>query len=147
MNWEDYLVFPETPKVSIEAKLLILGMLSASENRLSIAQIKIHPFFQNFDWEAVRDMKPPFIPTLCHELDTRNFDTFDDDQEWISEEKRLERKSCDLRHSTSGYHYNFAGFDWQPRPQNTNFNSTLKQIESLGKRKTTSPHQFKRFKT
>lgn len=122
-------------------------MLSASNNRLSISQIKSHPFFDNFQWENVRKMKPPFIPTLNHELDTCNFDTFETEEEWVSEEKRLERKSCELRHSSSGYHYNFAGFDWQPRPENTTFTSTLKEIESLGKRKTVSPQHFKRFKT
>lgn len=50
MNWEEYLVFPDTPKVSLEAKLLILGMLSSYESRLSISQIKSHPFFDDFNW-------------------------------------------------------------------------------------------------
>lgn len=76
MNWEEYLIFPDSPKVSIEAKLLILGMLSAPEHRLTIAQIKTHPFFSGFNWSNVKDQRPPFIPTLNHEIDTRNFDTF-----------------------------------------------------------------------
>ena len=76
MNWEEYLVFPESPKVSVEAKLLILGLLSDPDHRLSIPQIKNHPFFGNFDWSKVREENPPFIPTLNHEVDTSNFDTF-----------------------------------------------------------------------
>ena len=53
MNWEEYLIFPESPKVSIEAKLLILGMLSSPEHRLTISQIKDHPFCRDINWGKV----------------------------------------------------------------------------------------------
>ena len=76
MNWEEYLIFPESPKVSLEAKLLILGMLSSSDHRLTIPQIKAHPFFTGFNWSKVRDITPPFIPYMQHDLDTANFDSF-----------------------------------------------------------------------
>ena len=118
MNWEEYLIFPESPKVSLEAKLLILGMLSSPENRLTIPEIKCHPFFAGFNWNNVQNQTPPFIPTLKHELDTGNFDSFEDPEEWTdfwSREDCKERKSCEGRSSSLGYQYNFAGFDWQPR--------------------------------
>ena len=51
-------------------------MLSAPENRLTISQIKAHPFFLGFNWNNVKEMTPPFVPTLKHEIDTRNFDSF-----------------------------------------------------------------------
>lgn len=77
INYEDYLLFPQTPKVSLQAKLLILGMLSPKQRRLSIAQIKAQPFFAGFDWDKVTEMQPPFIPRIEHQLDTTNFDSFE----------------------------------------------------------------------
>jgi hypothetical protein len=62
--------------VSLEAKLLILGMLSPREHRLTIPQIKINPFFSNFQWDRLADSPAPFKPDIAHELDTKNFDTF-----------------------------------------------------------------------
>ena len=54
VNWLQYLEFPEDVKVSTEAKMLILGMMNNKEQRLTVKQIKIHPFFRNFDWKTVR---------------------------------------------------------------------------------------------
>ena len=45
INWVEYLVFPDDISVSIEAKLLILSLINERSKRLSIAEIKKHPFF------------------------------------------------------------------------------------------------------
>jgi hypothetical protein len=70
--------------VSLEAKLLILGMLSPKEHRLTISQIKTHPFFTNFKWEGITEAQSPFKPDLKHGLDIQYFDTFEEETPWIS---------------------------------------------------------------
>lgn len=73
-------------------------------------------------------MTPPFIPTLKHQLDTDHFDDFPEAEAWINNERLEDRKSCELRSNSLGYQYNFAGFDWQPRPANLTLIDTLKEI-------------------
>lgn len=53
-------------------------MLSSPDHRLTISQIKCHQFFAGFDWGGIKQSTPPFVPKLNHELDTRNFDSFEE---------------------------------------------------------------------
>lgn len=45
---------------------------------MTIAQIKAHPFFNDFKWEKITEASAPFKPELKHDLDTKNFDTFEE---------------------------------------------------------------------
>lgn len=66
-NFKKYLSIPKEVKMSKEAKKLIFDFLSDRENRLGkngISEIKNHIFFKHFDWENIRQIKPPFIPKL-----------------------------------------------------------------------------------
>ena len=38
-----------------------------------------HPFFRGIEWETLRQQRAPFEPVVMHELDTRNFDHFDEE--------------------------------------------------------------------
>ncbi len=42
-----------------------------------LEEIMAHPFFKNLDWEAIykKRVKPPFIPKIESELDTKYIDT------------------------------------------------------------------------
>ena len=46
-----------------------------------------------------------------------------------------------------GYQYNFAGFDWQPQPKSTPFNETIKELEQLTIKKSSSSTTLKRINT
>jgi serine/threonine kinase 38 len=64
-NFKKYLNIPKGVKISLEAKKLIFDFLSEREKRLGkngIEEIKNHIFFKNFDWDNIRDMKPPYVP-------------------------------------------------------------------------------------
>ena len=78
VNWEKYLQFPPEVKLSPEAKDLIKKMITDPNKRLGkngAEEIKSHPFFKGVDWENIRDtMKPPFIPELENDYDTKYFD-------------------------------------------------------------------------
>ena len=67
-NFKKYLVVPdkvENKNISKEARKLIYDFLEYKDKRLGlngIDEIKRHPFFKNFDWDNIRNTKPPFIP-------------------------------------------------------------------------------------
>mgnify|MGYP002625352457 FL=1 len=80
--------FPKRIPLSDNAKDLIKKLLvKKQDKRLGVnkgfEEIKAHPFFQGFDFEALlnKKMEPPFIPTLHGKLDVGNFD-----EEFTSEE-------------------------------------------------------------
>ena len=67
-NFKKYLVVPdkvENKNISKEARKLIYDFLEYKDKRLGlngIDEIKRHPFFKNFDWDNIRNNKPPYIP-------------------------------------------------------------------------------------
>ncbi len=77
-NYKKYLSIPKAVKdnISEEAQKLIFDFLQDKEKRLGIGgieEIKRHPFFKDFDWDNIRQMKPPFVPELSSPDDTRYF--------------------------------------------------------------------------
>lgn len=81
VNWKKSLVFPEEAKLSPEARDMISRMITDSSKRLTFEQIKSHPFFKGFDWENVRKMRSPIVPKVESELDTQNFDQFEENED------------------------------------------------------------------
>ena len=76
INFNEYLKIPEEIKISIEAENLIYGFLTEAKKRLGIKgidEIKNKPFFENFEWDKIREMTPPFIPKLDSPEDTKYF--------------------------------------------------------------------------
>ena len=43
-----------------------------------VNEIKAHPFFAGIDWKNLKKMPSPYIPEVKHDLDTTNFDKFDE---------------------------------------------------------------------
>ena len=76
-NFKKNLNIPIGVEISNEAKKLIFDFLTEKENRLGrngIEDIKNHIFFKRFDWEKVRQMKPPYVPELfVYNKDKYNF--------------------------------------------------------------------------
>jgi hypothetical protein len=42
-------------------------------------EIKAHPFFEGIDWASLHAAPSPYVPRVDHELDTQNFERFDED--------------------------------------------------------------------
>jgi hypothetical protein len=38
-----------------------------------------HPFFAGIDWDRLPSMQPPYVPEVKDELDTQNFEHFDEE--------------------------------------------------------------------
>jgi serine/threonine kinase 38 len=87
VNWKHTLTFPDpksmhngrpAPNLSPEARDLIQRMVCDSNHRLTFEKIKSHPFFNGLNWETLRQSKAPIVPTVVSEIDTQNFDNFED---------------------------------------------------------------------
>ena len=63
--------------------------MSDVSNRLGINgvnEIKAHPFFAGIDWKKLREKPAPYIPEVKSEIDTRNFDKFEEQESWVPTE-------------------------------------------------------------
>ncbi|KAL0064365.1 Serine/threonine-protein kinase [Marasmius tenuissimus] len=97
IDWPNYLYFPEEVYISREGEDLIRSMMTWAESRLTVNQIKSHPFFYGADWATLRQIEPPFVPHLKSITDTSYFPTDDfgnipdqmDQVEGVSAEKDL----------------------------------------------------------
>lgn len=81
IKWEKYFNIPSDAKLSSNAISLIKAMVNHTDKRLGlngVDEIKKHPFFKNFDWNNVKNMKPSFIPELKNDWDTVYFDEFEE---------------------------------------------------------------------
>ncbi|XP_021768821.1 serine/threonine-protein kinase tricorner-like isoform X1 [Chenopodium quinoa] len=81
VNWRTHLKFPEEAKISPEAKDLIGKLLCNVNQRLGsngANEIKVHPWFDGIDWERIYQMEAAFLPEVNDELDTQNFEKFDE---------------------------------------------------------------------
>jgi serine/threonine kinase 38 len=83
IKWKKYFSIPKDANLSTAATDLIKRLICDANTRLGnngAKEIKAHPFFKSTDWEALRISIPPFIPDLTSEVDTSNFDKFEEDK-------------------------------------------------------------------
>ncbi|XP_052187814.1 uncharacterized protein LOC127798344 isoform X2 [Diospyros lotus] len=81
VNWRTHLKFPEEARLSLEAKDLIGKLLCSVNQRLGskgAGEIKVHPWFRGIDWDRIYQMDAAFIPEVNDELDTQNFEKFEE---------------------------------------------------------------------
>ena len=96
INHEKYLQVPDDIKLSKEALDLMNRMISDPNKRLGkngSEEIKAHPFFKDVDWENIRTkMKPPFIPDIENDYDTKYFEVFDEEEPFYPPKKPIKRR-------------------------------------------------------
>lgn len=81
LSWQKYFVIPRDARVSPQASDLIRRLICEAPIRLGNGgahEIKCHPFFNGVDWKSIRKATAPSIPTLSSEIDTSNFDQFEE---------------------------------------------------------------------
>lgn len=86
VNWRTYLRFPPEADAALSpaARDFIVRLLCDVEDRLGtrdIGEIKGHAFFQGVRWEELHRVVAPYKPALEHELDTQNFEQYDDEEQ------------------------------------------------------------------
>jgi len=112
VNWRSHLKFPEEAKLSPEAKDLISKLLCNVEQRLGTKgahEIKAHPWFRGVQWEKLYQMKAAFIPEVNGELDTQNFEKFEETGTQIQSSS----KSGPWRKMLPSKDANFVGYTYK----------------------------------
>ncbi|KAK6117070.1 hypothetical protein DH2020_049213 [Rehmannia glutinosa] len=112
VNWRTYLKFPEEAKLSLEAKDLICKLLCNVEQRLGTRgaqEIKAHPWFKGIEWNKLYQMTAAFIPEVNDELDTQNFEKFDESDNQVMSAA----KSGPWRKMLSSKDVNFMGYTYK----------------------------------
>ncbi|XP_014514307.1 serine/threonine-protein kinase tricorner isoform X2 [Vigna radiata var. radiata] len=112
VNWRNYLKFPEEVKLSAEAKDLISRLLCNVEQRLGTKgadEIKAHPWFKGVEWDKLYQIKAAFIPEVNDELDTQNFEKFEE----VDNQTQPSSKSGPWRKMLSSKDVNFVGYTFK----------------------------------
>ncbi|KAF5207993.1 Serine/threonine-protein kinase 38-like [Thalictrum thalictroides] len=112
VNWRTHLKFPEEAKLSVEAKDLISKLLCNVEQRLGTKgadEIKAHPWFEGVQWDRLYQMEAAFIPEVNDELDTQNFEKFEETDNQI----QTSAKSGPWRKMLSSKDINFVGYTYK----------------------------------
>ncbi|KAI3470025.1 hypothetical protein Pfo_026688 [Paulownia fortunei] len=108
VNWRTHLKFPEEAKLSPEAKDLICKLSCNVEKRLGTRgadEIKAHPWFKGIEWDKLYQIKAAFIPEVNDELDTQNFEKFEESDNQVPSTT----KSGPWRKMLSSMDVNFMG--------------------------------------
>ncbi|WJX84385.1 non-specific serine/threonine protein kinase [Trifolium repens] len=112
VNWKSHLKFPEEARLSPEAKDLISKLLCNVNQRLGsngASEIKSHPFFEGVQWEKLYQMEAAFIPEVNDELDTQNFEKFEESDSQTHSSSR----SGPWRKMLSSKDLNFVGYTYK----------------------------------
>lgn len=95
LNWKKTLAIPREAGLSKETSDLIKRLVCDANERLGsrgAQEIKNHPFFKGIQWETLRDSKAPWIPKLSSEIDTSNFDKYEETEPFYPQVKRKKAK-------------------------------------------------------
>eukprot|EP01025_Chloroclados_australasicus_P023525 TRINITY_DN23824_c0_g1_i1.p1 TRINITY_DN23824_c0_g1~~TRINITY_DN23824_c0_g1_i1.p1 ORF type:complete len:478 (-),score=66.09 TRINITY_DN23824_c0_g1_i1:536-1969(-) len=92
VNWKTYLRFPSDVEVKPEAKDLMKRLMCDLNDRLGtrggLEEIKAHPYFAGIDWKNLHKQAPPYVPPVQHELDTQNFEDFQEEEHMKSKSSK-----------------------------------------------------------
>ncbi|RVX19385.1 putative serine/threonine-protein kinase ndrB [Vitis vinifera] len=112
VNWRTHLKFPEEASLSSEAKDLISKLLCNVSQRLGSKgadEIKVHPWFEGTEWDRLYLMEAAFIPEVRDELDTQNFEKFEESESL----GQSSSKSGPWRKMLSSKDMNFVGYTYK----------------------------------
>ncbi|KAJ9169633.1 hypothetical protein P3X46_017799 [Hevea brasiliensis] len=112
VNWKTHLKFPEEARLSPEAKDLISKLLCNVNQRLGSKganEIKAHPFFNGIEWDKLYLMEAAFIPEVKDELDTQNFEKFEE----AEKQSQTTTKTGPWRKMLSSKDLNFVGYTYK----------------------------------
>eukprot|EP00250_Pteridium_aquilinum_P018122 c23956_g1_i1 orf=578-2215(+) len=110
--WRKYLKFPEEARLSPEARDLMSRLLCDVDHRLGTRganEVKAHPWFRGVPWEKLYDMEAAYKPEVKDELDTQNFERFEE----VEPPLHHSSKSGPWRKMLSSKDVNFVGYTYK----------------------------------
>ncbi|XP_020678061.1 serine/threonine-protein kinase 38 isoform X1 [Dendrobium catenatum] len=112
VNWKTHLKFPVEAKLSPQAKDLITKLLCNVEKRLGTRgahEIKAHAWFKDVNWDRLYMMEAAFKPEVKDELDTQNFEKFEE----TTVSLQTSSKSGPWRKMLPSKDVNFVGYTYK----------------------------------
>ncbi|KAL0909437.1 hypothetical protein M5K25_020308 [Dendrobium thyrsiflorum] len=112
VNWKTHLKFPVEAKLSPQAKDLITKLLCNVEKRLGTRgahEIKAHAWFKDINWDRLYMMEAAFKPEVKDELDTQNFEKFEE----TTVSLQTSSKSGPWRKMLPSKDVNFVGYTYK----------------------------------
>lgn len=135
LRWKRTFVIPREARLSASATDLLRRFIEDPETRIGsrgVDEIKSHPFFNGIEWDNIRNTTAPYIPNLKSEIDTSNFDKFEETEPFYppsQPKKRRERKDLHF----IGYTYNR-----EMETERTTLMSAIQELEAI-KQSATRP--------
>lgn len=77
MHWKKTFSIPPEAKLSAASTDILKKLICDAENRLGkngCDEIKNHPFFDGVEWDKLRGLTAPYIPSVQSEVSNENFD-------------------------------------------------------------------------
>jgi serine/threonine kinase 38 len=125
LSWKKYFSIPREAKLSPAATDLVRRLICEPGLRLGSAEeIKAHPFFNGVDWENLRYSQAPFVPSLNSEIDTSNFDEFEESEPFYPPSSGRKKSRKDP---------NFIGYTFKRdvETQRNGLTTALEELESI----------------
>ena len=123
LNWKKTLAIPREAGLSKEATDLIKRLVCDANERLGIRgaqEIKSHSFFKGVQWETLRDTTAPWTPKLSSDIDTSNFDKYEEIEPFYPQVKRKKAKKDS----------DFSGYTFK-RPEANIKNHLVRALQDL----------------
>lgn len=143
INWRQHLRFPDDAKISPDAVDLMKRLLCDVEQRLGtghVDDIKSHAFFQGVDWETLYLRRAAYQPVVEDELDTQNFESFDEDTNMTPATAGSSRRKKDL--NFLGYTYKNFEVVNRPTPGDGGMTDELPRLRKKEKQRPSLASAF-----
>ena len=89
IKWKEWLSFNNNNNISLDAIDLISNLLCDKKNRFNFNQIINHKFFININFNNLSNLISPIIPKIFNDLDTQNFEEFENNIEEDQEDIKI----------------------------------------------------------
>ena len=130
MHWKKTFSIPAEAKLSPASTDILKRLICDADTRLGrngVEEIKAHPFFDNLEWDKLRDMTPSYIPVIASEISNENFDQFDEEDPFhrpIEAKRKTGNRKIDM---------NFVGYTYKAdvEAEKSMLVNVLKELDSV----------------
>lgn len=129
MHWKKTFSIPAEAKLSPASTDILKRLICDADQRLGrngADEIKAHPFFKSLDWDALREMTPPYIPQIVSDISNENFDQFEEEDPF---HRPLEAKR---KNGNRKVDMNFVGYTYKAdvEAEKSMLVNVLKELDS-----------------
>eukprot|EP00485_Elphidium_margaritaceum_P007362 CAMPEP_0202687106 /NCGR_PEP_ID=MMETSP1385-20130828/2807_1 /ASSEMBLY_ACC=CAM_ASM_000861 /TAXON_ID=933848 /ORGANISM="Elphidium margaritaceum" /LENGTH=446 /DNA_ID=CAMNT_0049341829 /DNA_START=83 /DNA_END=1423 /DNA_ORIENTATION=- len=117
VNYQKTLRIPKEANLSKSCKDVIFRLICAPKKRLSFHQLKRHSWFKRVPWHNLQAMKPPWVPRIDKDDDTRYFEEVKNANDDLPTDENAKQAHVAQVASLGVAETHFQGFTFE-RPKN-----------------------------